>query len=138
MRKKLTRSEAVAVAQAARRLPYGVVSDRVHLQLSPPASAQIRKQNPAERGATYELGLAMEAQGYLLLYDVLDRLGVRIVSTIAGSPLTIVCRHKTYEGDNQAELLLEILRDRLENYNILAPTLGGFDNDNFPRDISDD
>lgn len=125
--RKLTRGEAVAVAQAARKLPEGVVSDRVHLQLSPPASAQLRKQNPAERGATYELGTVFEAKGYLMIYDILDRLGVRIISTIVGNPLTIVCRHKTYEGDNQAELLLEILRDRLENFNYLTP--GGFDNE---------
>ena len=122
---KLTRAQAIAVAQAARRLPEGVISDRVHLQLSPAASARLRKQGPSERGLTYELGMAFEAKGYLLIYDILDRLGVRIISTIVGSPLTIVCRHKTYEGENQAELLLEILRDRLENFNHLSPE--GFD-----------
>lgn len=50
--------------------------------------------------------------------------------------IKIVCRHKTYEGDNHAELLLEILRDRLENFNYLTP--GGFGDDNFPRDIQED
>ena len=127
MAKKLTRAEAIAVAQAARRLPEGISSDRVRLQLTHPASECLIKQSPAERGATYSLGLEFEAKGYLLIYDILDRLGVRIISTIMGDGITIVCRHKTYEGNNQAELLLEILRDRLENFNYLTP--GGFDDE---------
>lgn len=120
-------ASSVETANAARRLPEGVVSDRVHFQLSPASSAKLNKQSPEERGVTYALGAAFEANGYLLIYDILDRLGARIVSTIVGNPLTIVCRHKTYEGDNQAELLLEILRDRLENFNYLTP--GGFDDE---------
>lgn len=120
--RKLTRAEAIAVAQAARRLPEGVSSDRVRVQLTHPAADHLMKQSPAERGATYSLGLEFESNGYLLIYDILDRLGVRIVSTIMGDVITIVCRHKTYEGKNQAELLLEILRDRLKNFNYLGPS----------------
>lgn len=120
MPKKLSRSQSLELAQAARRLPVGTVSDRTYLQLSSEMSLKLRKQSSINRGETYELGAAIEANGYLLLYDILDRLGVRIISTIVGDPLTIVCRHKTYEGSNQAKLLLEILHDRLENYNYLG------------------
>lgn len=121
MVKKLTRAEAIAVAQSARRLPKGVSSDRVRIQLPQPTSEHLLKESPAERGGTYSLGLEFKASGYLLIYRTLDALGVRIISTILGEKITIVCRHKTYEGDNQVELLLEILRDRLENFNYLTP-----------------
>lgn len=129
---KLSRSEAIVVAQAARKLPDGVVSDRVHLQLSTKAAARVRKQNSQERGATYEMGANFEADGYLLIYDILDQLGSPVISTIIDTPMMMICRHKTYEGDNQAQLLLEILRDRLENFNHLTP--GGLDDE---RRISD-
>jgi len=112
--RKLTRGEAIAIAQAARKLPEGMNSDRVHLQLSSPSSAQIRQQNPAERGSTYELGLAFEAGGYLLLYDLIEALGGRIITTIIDSEVTILTRHKSYTGKNQADLLLQIIRDRLQ------------------------
>jgi hypothetical protein len=118
---KLTRAQAIAVAQSARKIPDGVESNRAWLQLNPAASAEFRSQNPAERGATYTLGAEIERGGYLLIYDILDALGVRIISTIIDPPMVIVCRHKTYEGNNQAEILLEILRDRLQNYNYLTP-----------------
>ena len=127
LRKKMTRAESIAIAQSARKVPEGIVSDRGQLQFTPEQQQLFRSQSPSERGRTYALGAALEAQGYLLLYVALDRLGVRIISTIVGSSLTIVCRHKTYEGNNQAELLLEILRDRLENFNYLTP--GGFDDE---------
>jgi hypothetical protein len=133
---KRSRSESIAIAAAARKLPEGVVSDRLHLQLSPACSVKINKQKSNERGSTYALGAAFEDKGYLLIYDILDRLGVRIVSTIVGSPMVIVCRHKTYEGDNQAELLLEILRDRLENFNYLMD--GGLGSVDFSRDLQGD
>ena len=103
-----------------------MVSSRGQLRLDSEASRHFQSQSSTERGKTYALGQQIEADGYLLLYKILDRLGVRIISTIGGNPLTIVCRHKTYKGENQSELLLEILRDRLENFNYL--TSGGFDN----------
>jgi hypothetical protein len=112
---KMTRSQAAKVASAACKVPEGIVSDRGQIRLAPDVSARFRLKNATHRGQTYALGEAIEANGFLLLYKVLDRLGVRIINTIVGSPLTIVCRHKTYKGDNQAELLLEILRDRLNN-----------------------
>jgi hypothetical protein len=121
---KMTRQQAAAIASAARKLPEGVVSDRVHIQSAIATSQAIRKQTPAERGATYETGLAFEKDGYLLICEILDRLGVRIICTIVSSPMEIVCRHKTYKGDNQRDLLLEILRDRIENFNYLGS--GGF------------
>jgi hypothetical protein len=125
--KKMTRREAIAIAQAARKIPEGLVSDRGQLQFTPDRQLLFRKQSSIERGATYSLGAAIEANGYLLLYEILDRLGVRIISTILGDTITIVCRHKTYEGKNQAELVLEILRDRIDNFNYL--TAGGFDDE---------
>ena len=114
--KKMTRAEAITVAQEARKVPtgYGVARPSIRLPLE--VMPEITKRNSEENGIVYQLGLALEADGYLLIYDILDRLGVRIVRPIVGNPLTIVCRHKTYEGSNQAELLLEILRDRLENF----------------------
>ena len=130
---KMTRQQAAAIASAARKLPEGVVSDRVQIQSAIATSETLRKQAPAERGATYETGLAFEKDGYLLLYEILDRLGVRIICTITGSPMEIVCRHKSYKGDNQRDLLLEILRDRIENFNYLGP--GGFDENS---EIEDD
>jgi hypothetical protein len=127
MRKKLTRAEAVAVAQQARKIPEGEVSKQYQARLPTETAVKFKALDPIKRGHVIELGAVFEAKGYLLIYDILDRLGVRIISTIVGSPLKIVCRHKTYEGDNQAELLLEILRDRLENFNYLPP--GGFDDE---------
>jgi hypothetical protein len=117
----MTRAESIAIAQSARKLPGGIISDRGQLQFTPEQQQRFHRQSPSERGRIYALGLAMEAQGYLLIYDILDALGVRIISTIIGTPMVIQCRHKTYEGNNQAEILLEILRDRLQNYNYLTP-----------------
>jgi hypothetical protein len=125
---KKTRSQAAAIASAACKVPEGMVSDRGQLRLTPDISRKFRSKNATHRGRTYALGEAVEADGCLLLYEIIDRLGVRIISTIVGNPLTIVCRHKTYEGENQAELLLEIIRDRIENWNYLTP--GGFDDEN--------
>lgn len=125
---KMTRQQAAAIASAARKLPEGVVSDRVQIQSAISASEMLRKQTPAERGATYKTGLAFEKEGYLLIYKILDRLGVRIICIIAGSPMEIVCRHKSYKGDNQRDLLLEILQDSIENFNYLGT--GGFANEN--------
>jgi hypothetical protein len=113
-KKKLTRQEAVAIAQTARKLPVGVISDRVHLQIPESLSSFLQSQNSAERGTTYSLGAAFEANGYLMLYALIEALGGRITTTIIDSEVTIVTRHKTYEGKNQAELLLQIIRDRLE------------------------
>lgn len=127
MRKKLTRAQAIEAAQQARKVPEGEVSRQYQARLPVETAAKFKALDPIERGRVIELGAAFEAKGCLLLYDTLDRLGVRIISTIVGNPLTIVCRHKTYEGDNQAELLLEILRDRLESFNYLAP--GGLEDD---------
>ena len=122
---KNTRAQAAAIASAACKIPNGFESERGQLRLKSDAVKRFRAQSATDRGVTYTLGEAFEADGYLLIYDILDRLGVRIVRPISGNPPTIVCRHKTYEGSNQAELLLEILRDRLENFNYLGP--GGFD-----------
>ena len=122
---KMTRSQAAKIASTACKVPEGMVSGRGQLRLAPDISKKFRSKNATHRGQTYALGEAVEADGFLLLYEILDRLGVRIISTIVGNPLTIVCRHKTYEGENQAELLLEMIRDRLENFNYLTP--GGFD-----------
>ena len=133
---KMTRSQAAAIASDACKVPDGFSSERGQLRLKSDAAKRFRTQSATDRGATYALGEAFEADGYLLIYTILDRLGVRVISTIVGSPLTIVCRHKTYEGSNQAELLLEILRDRLENFNYLTP--GGFEDVNSPRDVSED
>lgn len=126
MSSKMTRLQAVEIASTACKVPQGMVSSRGQLRLDSEASRHFQSQSSTERGKTYALGQQIEADGYLLLYKILDRLGVRIISTIGGNPLTIVCRHKTYKGENQSELLLEILRDRLENFNYL--TSGGFDN----------
>jgi hypothetical protein len=122
---KNTRAQAAAIASAACKVPNGFASERGQLRLKSDAVKRFRAQSATDRGVTYTLGEAFEADGYLLIYDILDRLGVRIVRPISGNPFTIVCRHKTYQGSNQAELLLEILRDRLENFNYLGP--GGFD-----------
>jgi hypothetical protein len=127
MRKKLTRAQAIDIAQQARKIPEGEVSRQYQARLPAETAAKFKTLDPIERGHIIELGAAFEAKGYLLIYDILDRLGVRIISTIVGSPLAIVCRHKTYEGNDQAALLLEILRDRLENFNYLTP--GGFDDE---------
>ena len=125
--KKLTRAQSIEIAQQARKVPQGEVSRQYQARLPTEIADKFKALDPIERGQVIELGSAFEAKGYLLIYDILDRLGVRIISTIVGNPLTIVCRHKTYEGSNQAELLLEILRDRLENFNYLGP--GGFDDE---------
>ena len=122
---KMTRSQSAKIASAACKVPEGMVSDRAQLRLAPDISKKFRSKNATHRGQTYALGEAVEADGFLLLYEILDRLGVRIISTIVGNPLTIVCRHKTYEGENQVKLLLEMIRDRLENFNYLTP--GGVD-----------
>lgn len=125
--KKLTRAQSIEIAQQARKVPQGEVSRQYQARLPAEIADKFKALDPIERGQVIQMGSAFEAKGYLLIYDILDRLGVRIISTIAGNPLTIVCRHKTYEGSNQAELLLEILRDRLENFNYLTP--GGFDDE---------
>jgi hypothetical protein len=124
---KMTRAQAIEIAQQARKVPQGEVSRQYQARLPTETADKFKALDTIERGQVIELGAAFEAKGYLLIYDTLDRLGVRIISTIVGDPLTIVCRHKTYEGNNQAELLLEILRDRLENFNYLTP--GGFDDE---------
>ena len=124
MSSKMTRLQAAKTAAAACKVPQGLVSSRGQLRLNPEVSKHFQSQSSTERGKTYALGQQIEADGYLLLYEILDRLGVRIISTIVGGSLTIVCRHKTYEGVNQADLLLEILRDRIETFNYLTP--GGF------------
>ena len=113
MKAKMTRAEAIAIAQQARKTPEGLSAKRVHLWVSSEVETVLLAQSPAERGVTYALGREFEQDGHLLLYQLLDALGVRIISTIAGNPLAIVCRDKTYEGENHAALLLEILKDRL-------------------------
>ena len=125
MSSKMTRLQAVEIASTACKVPQGMVSSRGQLRLAPKASKHFQSQSSTERGKTYALGQQIESDGYLFLYEILDRLGVRIISTIVGDSLTIVCRHKTYEGENQAELLLDIIRDRIENFNYL--TAGGSD-----------
>ena len=122
---KKTRSQAAAIASAACKVPDGFASERGQLRLKSDTAKRFRTQSATDRGATYALGEAFEADGHLLIYEILDRLGVHVISTIVGNPLTIVCRHKTYSGENQAELLLEVLRDRIENFNYLTP--GGSD-----------
>ena len=111
MRKKLTRSESVAIAQKARKLPEGIASVRVHLQLPIAAAITLSAQNSAERGKICSLGLSASQDGYLLLYRVIDALGGGMVSTIVGSTITIVTRRKNYEGQNQGDLLLQIIQD---------------------------
>lgn len=120
MLSKMTRLQAVEIASTACKVPQGMVSSRGQLRLNPEASRHFQAQSSTERGKTYALGQQMESDGYLLLYEILDRLGVRIISTIVGNSLTIVCRHKTYEGTDQSDLLLEIIRDRLANFNYLT------------------
>lgn len=125
MPKKLTRAQAIKIAQQARKVPQGEVSRQYQARLPAECANKFKALDPIDRGHVIELGDAFKADGYLLIYTILDRLGVRVISTIVGNPLTILCRHKTYSGENQADLLLEILRDRLENFNYLTP--GGFD-----------
>lgn len=112
---KLTRKQTIALAQAARKLPVGIISERVYIQNNARLSDRILEQKPAERGATYALGAALEESGYLLIYDILDKLGIRIISTIVGKRTTIVLRNKSYEGESQSTLLLQILKDCLGN-----------------------
>lgn len=125
-RKKLTRAQAIEIAQQARKVPEGEISRQYQARLPAAAAAKFKSLDPIERGQVIELGATFEAKGYLLIYDILDRLGSPVISTIIDKPMVMICRHKTYEGDNQAELLLEILRDRLENFNYLT---GGFDDE---------
>ena len=127
MLSKMTRLQAAKTAAAACKVPQGLVSSRGQLRLPSEASKHFQSQSSTERGSTYALGQQMEADGYLFFYEILDRLGVRIISTIVGDSFTIVCRHKTYEGLDQSDLLLEIIRDRIENFNYL--TLGGHDHE---------
>ena len=124
---KKTRSQAAAIATAACKVPDGFESERGQLRLKSDSAKRFRGQSTTHRGQIYALGEAIEADGFLLLYEILDRLGVQIISPILGDTITIVCHHKTYEGKNQAELLLEILRDRIDNFNYLTPR--GFDDE---------
>ncbi|MBW4514504.1 MAG: hypothetical protein KME11_04705 [Timaviella obliquedivisa GSE-PSE-MK23-08B] len=124
--KKLSKVEAIAVARAARQVPKGVTAEQYRMRLTDRVAALCQAQNPIERGVTYALGEAIEANGYLLLYKILDALGCRIISTmIHADGITIMCRHKTYEGQSQSSLLLEIIQDCIENFGIL----GGLKND---------
>lgn len=120
MPKKLTRAQAVAVAQQARKVPQGEISRQYQARLPAETAGKFKNLDPIERGRIIELGAAFESKSYLLIYDILDRLGCPVISTIIDTPMVMICRHKTYEGSNQAEMLLEILRDRLENFNYLT------------------
>lgn len=114
MRKKLTRSESLVIAQEARKLPEGIKSIRVHIQLPITEASVLSCQNSAERGSTYSLGLSVSQDGYLLLYNIIYALGGRIFTTIVGSTITIVTRKKSYEGQNQSDLLLQIIQDLIQ------------------------
>ena len=99
------------IAQKARKLPEGIASVRGHLQLPIAAAITLSAQNSAERGETYSLGLSVSQDGYLLLYNIIYALGGRIVATIVDKQFTIVTRKKNYKGQNQSDLLLQIIQD---------------------------
>jgi hypothetical protein len=124
---KMTRAQSIEIAQQARKVPQGEVSRQYQARLPTETADKFKALDPIERGRVIELGAAFEAKGYLLIYDILDQLGSPVISTIVDAPMEMICRHKTYKGDNQSELLLEILRDRLENFNYLTP--GGLDDE---------
>ncbi len=133
MSKVPRKKRAIEIAQEANKVPSGYGVARPSMRLPLEVMPEVVGRDSRKNGEIYQIGLAFEAQGYLLIYDILDRLGVRIISHIPGETIVIKCRHKTYEGKNQADLLLEILRDRIENWNYLTP--GGFDDVDFERDI---
>lgn len=112
---KQSKPHNLQAAWKARKVPIGVVNDRVYLRIPEVTRETLQKQTATERGDTYCLGLEIQADGYLLLYDLIEALGGRIIATIIGPQITIVTRKKSYEGDNQSQLLLEIIRDLLQS-----------------------
>jgi hypothetical protein len=109
--KKLTRAESTARARAARAVPDDVTADRYQVQLLQDLATTFKKLSTADRGRLVAIGSRIDANGYLCLYRIIDALGGNIITTIVGEKLTIVTRAKSYEGDNQFELLMEIIED---------------------------
>jgi hypothetical protein len=115
------RKQLAADARKAYAIAPGITSDRYIMRLPEMLAAACQEQSPKERGATYQLGTVIEKDGYLFLYKVIDALGCRVISTLIHSDgITIMCRHKTYEGQSQPDLLLEIIQDCIDNFGILS------------------
>jgi hypothetical protein len=108
------RKELAENAREAYKVPTGFAVARPSMRLPLELMPEVAKRDSEGNGKVYQVGLAFEANGYLMLYDLIEALGGRIITTIIDSGVTIVTRHKTYEGKNQAELLLQIIRDRLQ------------------------
>lgn len=111
MKAKLTRDESTARARAARAVPSNVTADRYQVQLANSLATDFKKLTSVDRGRLVAIGSRIDANGYLFLYRVIDALGGNIITTIVGKKLTIVTRAKSYEGDNQFELLMQIIED---------------------------
>lgn len=109
------RKHHLTAAWEARKVPIGIVNDRVYLRIPEAQRQTLQEQTATERGDTYCLGLDVQADGYLILYDIIEALGGRIITTIIGQQITIVTRGKSYEGNDQSQILLQIIRDLLLN-----------------------
>jgi hypothetical protein len=110
---KLTKAQAVAIARQSYQVPDGTVSIQAQMRLPEDLAKQFRKLSSVDRGKIIEIGATIEANGYLFLYDIIEALGANSISTIISDDITIVTNGKTYSGDNQFELLIEVIEDLL-------------------------
>lgn len=111
MKTKLTKPQAAAVARAAAAVPEGVTAAQYQVQLPSKLAKTFKRSTSKERGQLVQIGSRIDRDGYLILYRIIDALGGNIISTIVSDDITIVTRGKSYQGNNQFELLIEIIED---------------------------
>jgi hypothetical protein len=111
MRAKLTKVQAAAIARAAAAVPDGIAAAQYQVQLPIKLAKSFKRSTSKERGQLVQIGSRIDQDGYLVLYRIIDALDGNIISTIVGDDITIVTRAKSYQGQNQFELLIEIIED---------------------------
>lgn len=108
--KKKTRSEAISIAQAARRLPHGFASPRLHLQLPAALATASAAASAKERGAVYSIGALMAADNGEVLRRILDRIGAPVTETfVSPGEVRITCGGDIFRGEYLPRLLADAL-----------------------------
>jgi hypothetical protein len=115
MRDKLTKVQAAAIARTAAAVPDGIAAAQYQVQLPIELAKSFKRSTSKERGQLAQIGSRIDQDGYLVLYRIIDALDGNIISTIVGDDITIVTRAKSYQGQNQFELLIEIIEDLCSN-----------------------
>lgn len=117
----LSREESLSRANAARRIPDGLISVRSSMLMPAEVAEGYNSQSPTERGVTYSIGQQIEKDGNLVLYEILSTICKKHQTSWFDGELLITTEYGEYQDTNHARVLLVAITDAIAALNVKEP-----------------